>query len=410
MLDQTALTNPEPYLVKVNISKSTPIRSIEIIKKIEEVIHKPFKLIKSLKFKIEDTIIEQIRLTQEQQKAFKYLEEEKCLGVRGRAGTGKTLLAVNRAKQLSIQGEKVLFICYNRGLADFLSAELNQTNVDVFTYHAYAKCYLEKYYPHRALGTSDDPNYFSHIAKEFAEVIEENMDKYTSCIIDEAQDLAPVWFIALKETFYPKYKFYYFFDPLQILYSRKIELEESHFIFGSTVVPLNRNMRNTSQVSQSSLNILGASYNPQKHFSSLDGDYPVIILNESDFRSELHKVLNTLNIVEQIEKEDITIISMKGEGNSSLGLEFDDYEIISFRKFKGLDNKVIIIIDIDFKHFEDDVYERELYMAITRTKYLVYLLINDQDSLMKKSFCERLKITSLTREIINNYLKENNYE
>lgn len=410
LLDQTVLSNPEHYIVRVNISKSSPIKSKEDIESIEKVIHRPFKMVKSIKFKIEDAIHEQVRLTQEQQKVFEYLVEEKCLGIKGRAGTGKTLLAVNRARQLADDGEKVLFICYNKGLADFLSEELSQTTVDVFTFHGYAKYYLEKYYPHRALGSPTDQNYFDHLALEFTELIDENIEKYSACIVDEAQDLNSEWFITLKETFYPKFKFYFFFDPLQVAYSRKIELEQSHFNFGTTIIPLHRNIRNTSQVSQASLNILGISYNPRKHFSSLEGEYPEIILVDSDLASELHKVLNYFKIIEQIDNNNITVISMKSEGNSTLGFEYDGQQIVPFRKFKGLDNEIIIIIDIDFKHFEDDVYERELYLAITRSKYLVYLFINNQNSLMKKSFCEKLKITTLTPENIKSYLKEKNYE
>lgn len=410
LLDQTALSDPETFLVKVNISKSSPIRSNDDIEIIEKIIHRPFILVKSLKFKIEDTIKEQVRLTQQQEQAFELLKEVKCIGIKGRAGTGKTLLAVNKAKKSADNGENVLFLCFNRGLADFLSFEMKETKVDIFTFHRYAKDYLEKYYPHRALGSPEDQNYFNHIAHEFSEVIDENRDQYSTCIIDEAQDLNSEWFIALKETFYPKLKFFYFFDPLQVPYTKKIELEESHFNFGVPIIPLERNMRNTCQVSQSSLNILKVKYNPTIHFSSLDGDYPEIILVRSELPAEVHTVLNSLKIIEHLNNDDITILSMKGEGNSELGYEFEGHKIVTFRKFKGLDNKVILIVDIDFKHFEDEVYEREFYMAITRSKYLVYLFINNQDSLMKQSFCQKLNVSNITTEKIKSYLEEKNYE
>lgn len=410
LLDQTALTDPEHFLVKVNISKSSPIRSKSDAERIEKIIHRPFIMVKSLKFKIEDTIKEQVRLTQQQESAFELLKEVKSLGVKGRAGTGKTLLAVTKAITSANEGEKVLFLCFNRALADFLSFEMSESSVDVFTFHRYAIEYLEKYYPHRAMGSVDDPNYFKKIGFEFSEVIDENRDDYSTCVIDEAQDLEIEWFVALKATFHPKLKFFYFFDPLQVPYTRKIELEESHFTFGAPIIPLERNMRNTSQVSQSSLNILGVKYNPNIHFSALAGDYPKVILIDSGLEEEVQKALNSLKIIENIDKEDITIISMKGEGNSELGNEFDGHKIVTFRKFKGLDNKVILIVDIDFRHFEDEIFERELYMAITRSKYLVYMFINNRDSLMKKSFCDKLKLSTITPEKIKSYLEEKNYE
>lgn len=415
LFDQSDLNNPEIKLRKIISSRKKPALNPKKIKDIENVLHRPFIMVKNLRFRIIDTVHEQIRLTQEQQRAFEYLEDNNCLGVKGRAGTGKTLLAVNRAIQLTKGNEKILFVCYNRGLADYLSNEINNESVDVFTYHSYAKNYLESYYPWRIVEDENqeiiDTAFFNYIGNELSEVVDENKDQYTACIIDEAQDLKENWFVALKNTFFPNFKFYFFFDPLQVPYSRKIELNESHFDFGSSIIPLKKNMRNTKQVSQSSLNIIGAQYNTQQHFSSLEGDYPIIKLcNNNNLMQEVRKTIIHLTVAEHIENKNITILTM-GRGRKSLdSSEIMNIEVISFRKFKGLDNQVILITEIDFRHFEDEVYTRELYMAVTRSKYLVYLFVNNSDNLMKKSFCERLNISEVTVKDIQSYIRENRYE
>ena len=40
--------------------------------------------------------------------------------VRGSAGTGKTLLAVEEAKRAAAQGSRVLYCCFNKGLAEYV--------------------------------------------------------------------------------------------------------------------------------------------------------------------------------------------------------------------------------------------------------------------------------------------------
>jgi hypothetical protein len=57
-----------------------------------------------------------IQLTRQQSAILHYLREQKTAAIHGPAGTGKTLLAVEKAKMLAEAGEKVLYLCFNEFL------------------------------------------------------------------------------------------------------------------------------------------------------------------------------------------------------------------------------------------------------------------------------------------------------
>lgn len=70
---------------------------------------------------IDIAMIDQMnQLLHEQYRLLDFLEEQNSAVINGAAGTGKTMIAVEKARRHSINGEKVLFMCYNRLLCDYL--------------------------------------------------------------------------------------------------------------------------------------------------------------------------------------------------------------------------------------------------------------------------------------------------
>ena len=58
------------------------------------------------------------------------------------------------------------------------------------------------------------------------------------------------------------------------------------------------------------------------------------------------------------------------------------------KKFKGLESKVVIIIDIDEKCFADESTKRAFYVACSRaTHYLHLFLAGDSDKIKKIAAC-----------------------
>lgn len=139
----------------------------------------------------------------------------------GGAGSGKTWLALQKAKALCRDGKRVGLFCYNKGLGEYLRREVGTWRQarPVFTgeFHEYA----------RALGVPDGAgqDYFDAdmpaLLRRAADRLpaEERLD---AVVVDEAQDFAPLWWDALLAcTREPETgEVYAFMDDRQDVYSR----------------------------------------------------------------------------------------------------------------------------------------------------------------------------------------------
>jgi hypothetical protein len=75
------------------------------------------------------------RLTAQQFDLLRTLGRHRRALIAGCAGSGKTLLAIEKARRLVAEGFTVLFTCYNRNLAVAVNSTLAGSGVDVFTFH-----------------------------------------------------------------------------------------------------------------------------------------------------------------------------------------------------------------------------------------------------------------------------------
>ena len=74
------------------------------------------------------------RMTDEQSYLLDYLEEQNIAAIQGGAGTGKTMLALEKAKRVSKSG-KVLFLCFNKLLLDSLKLSNINSEYDIEFYN-----------------------------------------------------------------------------------------------------------------------------------------------------------------------------------------------------------------------------------------------------------------------------------
>lgn len=110
--------------------------------------------------------------------------------VEGGPGTGKTILASELANIKSDAGQKVLFLCYNRNLADYLSATLHMPNCKIVNLHS---LYFELNGNKEPIKTEDKSDYeFYH--EEYPLYVknllkESEFQTYDYLVIDEGQDI-----------------------------------------------------------------------------------------------------------------------------------------------------------------------------------------------------------------------------
>ncbi len=131
------------------------------------------------------------------------LDKNQRVLVTGGAGTGKTMLVTDWAKQGIGRGERTLVVCFNKPIADQLQRALDSTNAMVGTYHDIAVRLLE---PHGfKVGGSPTQEYWMHVPTDSLAFHADRIGTpFDTLIIDEGQDIHPHWLASLERLLDPQ--------------------------------------------------------------------------------------------------------------------------------------------------------------------------------------------------------------
>ena len=80
-----------------------------------------FDLVPTLRARIAEVEADLIELTKSQARVLRGMRDEARALVRGGAGTGKSLLAVEEAARFATMGKRVLFCCRSAALAEYVA-------------------------------------------------------------------------------------------------------------------------------------------------------------------------------------------------------------------------------------------------------------------------------------------------
>ena len=141
--------------------------------------------------------------TKSQFKVISLLDRVPKALISGSAGTGKTLLALEKARLLSIDNQNVLLLCFNKKLADWLSNSASKfTMVEVFNFHGLCThfCRLAGLSVPVPDPQSNQETFFQYDLPEILmDAVESIGKKYDAIIADEGQDFFPHWWIPIQE-------------------------------------------------------------------------------------------------------------------------------------------------------------------------------------------------------------------
>ena len=329
-------------------------------------------------------------LLKEQVALLEYLEEQNNAIINGLAGTGKTVMAKEKALRHADKGEKVLFLCYNSKLKEYLSRSYPHENIDYYTIGGFAcsKCgtptpdyralraVLEDYY---CEGTFP----YQHI------VIDEGQDfgrdELTGRENKSETDIIELLKLIMLDNDSDNHSFYVFYDKNQMVQSLSVP---EYIREADCKLTLYKNCRNTINIAETSLRLLNNPQRLKMYEGAAMGTTPsfAVCPDEESFFESLNKTIEQL-----WEKHinDIQILTCKTLTTSLLSRESmgENYQYkgvkIPFstcRKFKGLEADAVILIDVDMDSLKKD--ENKLgYVGASRARHELAILVslNEQE-------------------------------
>jgi ATP:corrinoid adenosyltransferase len=302
-----------------------------------------------------------ITLTVEQAKLLGQRWRTPRMAVYGCAGSGKTTLAVERAKRLARAGQDVAFVCFNKGLAAYLKHRERHDRVDYVTFHSL--CLREAKH-----GGVDLPDYGKDPPQEYwryelpAALMEAGAAKYDALIVDEAQDLHTDWLDALTTVLRdPEHgSVWLFLDDNQRVYDAELQIPPEFQHYDLTV-----NCRNTQAIHDEVMKY----YAGQVEFEAYGPPgRPVVRYDADDEAAALVVTLDFLVNQEEILPQDIVVLSSHAPERSAVARQsaLDGVRFSSIRSFKGLEAPVVVLVETD--ELDEQTRDQQLYVAISRAK------------------------------------------
>ena len=363
------------FAIELPSKRETDLSEADAKRLLREVLCPEFKIFPSRNFDVDLKKVTFHRLLKEQYGLLNYLEEQRTAVINGAAGTGKTMIAVEKATRHANDGDKVLFLCYNAYLRDHLEETHAHNNIDFLTIASFA-C--------KMCGTKE-PDY-----KKAKDVIEEmyllGTFPYVHVIVDEGQDFGSDKIEesdilqVIHDTVVDNERgtFYVFYDKLQLIQSENIP---QYISDADCKLTLYKNCRNTENIATTSLKPV-ADRNPKLMEGAIKG-VPAKMYYRKDEDSEVQKIKEIIETLEREGITDIVILTCKTEDKSVLTGKLTDKKFCkkrftTCRKFKGLEADAVILIDIDAETFEGKNVLR-FYVGASRARLRLELVTRMDD-------------------------------
>lgn len=335
-------------------------------------------------------------LTMEQMRVLDFLSSHRRVAVSGGAGTGKTVLALEKARRLAAGGFNTLLTCYNRQLADYLSLMCSDTrNLNVMSFHQL--CYRQTERANNLSGrdlvaeakvTYPGQNFYDvQLPNAFSYSLDILPDRYDAIVCDEGQDFREEFWVPLELLLsdYERAPLYVFYDDNQNIYACA-----STFPVLQDPFTLTKNCRNTDPIHL-------AAY---RHYKGVPVSPPEIEGDDVFFEAspgrdaQAEKIAS--RIVELVARQgvsagDITVLIAdalrKSDYYSALsrlplpkparwqqeGIRTDEDVLIdTIQRFKGLESSVVILWGLDTIDITRS--EELLYVGMSRAKSMLVVV------------------------------------
>ena len=348
-----------------------------------------------LSARIQDEERERIDLTERQARILDVLQRQRRVMVAGGAGTGKTLIAREKAVRAASDGMRTLLACYNRPLADHLREQCaGIPNLDVASFHQICSAWIARAKKEAGRDLLDEARRDHPRASEFdqlmplalANAIDLLGPAYDAVVVDEGQDFVDDFWLPtemlLKDL--ENGLLYVFLDENQDIYRRSAAIP----INGEPMV-LDQNCRNTGAVHRAAYR----HYRGVETTASPIEGVPVVKLTANGIESQAKSIgalLTRLLTDERIPAHNIGVLICDSPAKAAheralqaLPLpkptrfgRLEDYgsgviTVDTVARFKGLERELIVLWGFDGA---EPLRDREtLYVGLSRAKAALYL-------------------------------------
>lgn len=377
VLDRNDLVNISSSVNRLfDILGNTPVSEGQMkiaIKIIENMFAYSYKIPNPLSFQLEEEDKRLIELTENQFMLFSYLGNRKRVAIAGCAGSGKTMLGLLRAQQLVKQGQSVLFLCYNKPLAEFLNPHLADGKVS--TFHGLCEEAAKNMGVRIDRSVTNEQLFNENYPIYLIDYVIKNKKHFDTIIVDEAQDFQDSYWLAISYLLREDSNFYIFYDDNQNIFNGDTTFQG---LISEKPFSLPENCRNTRLIHNT---VKKFHKNPNEMMSRApNGREPRWnnYFNNNELLIRLKKELNRLINENHVKPEDLVILTPKSQDKSILkeGLKLGNFsltwnkfnrgiQVTTIQRFKGLEKLVVLIAELD--RMSDDI-EKLLYVGTSRAR------------------------------------------
>ena len=340
----------------------------EDILALKQYLRPDFEVVEPLHVKLSQIEDIAVKLTEDQYIYLDIVAANSRVLCSGGAGTGKTFLAAELARRMANEDKNIVFVCKSNWLKRYLETRIQNEFVTISTIDS-AKVDMRR----------------------------SGIDLYDVLIVDEGQDLFDFDDIEILDEIVEggleNGEWYIFHDvnnQAGLFIDTRTEVLELLESYTPAKIPLVTNCRNSEQILkkvQDSLHLdmgnKGTGIGPKVH-ESFDVDN-----NGEVLRKEIDNMLKggvapgSITILSPLsyEKSSIALLPEKMKRNI---VKLDDYSVRSFpipeisfseiKNFKGLENEVIIVIDLVKPDYIKDNSKVEHYVAMSRARALLSVI------------------------------------
>jgi hypothetical protein len=322
-------------------------------------------------------------LTDQQRRILGTLRSLKRACIEGAAGTGKTVIALEKALHLASENVETLLVCFNKLLAERLSVRAETVPLlTVLTFHDLCIRMAKRAGLDMKRDRSVKRNkYYDNVLPDLLLTSIENLPErpFDAVIVDEGQDLDPEWWYHLESLLKSEEHgwFWIFRDTAQNLYGREPALPTDMSTYS-----LDQNVRNTKNIHDAAAPF---ALGDPGYSTGLEG--PLVryelATTKSAVKTVVGRVLHELIADGGLTREEIIILTGSSVRNSSLSVPgkvgaFDlkpygskgtAIEVDSIWRFKGLERSVVIITDL-----APDADNPLRYVGMTRARSVLVMI------------------------------------